>query len=57
MVPYLREKEPVGGAPYIGPRLGGRPKLEVSVSQLDARQAPRYYVIDNLHNWNSSSDY
>ena len=30
----------MGGAPYIGPRLGGGPILEVSVSRLDAKERP-----------------
>ena len=30
----------MGGAPYIGPRLGGGPMFEVSVSQLDTKERP-----------------
>ena len=36
-LPYTREIEHMGGAPYIGPRLGDQP---VSVSQLDAKERP-----------------
>ena len=39
-IPYLREKGPMGGAPYIGSRLGGGPIFEVSLSQLDAKERP-----------------
>ena len=28
-VPYPHEKGPMGGAPYIGPRLGGGPIFEI----------------------------
>ena len=37
-VPYPRERGPMGGAPYIGPRLGGGPIFEVSVLHLDAKE-------------------
>ena len=30
----------MGGAPYIGPRLGGGPIFEVSVAHLDAKERP-----------------
>ena len=39
-IPYLREKGPMGGAPYIGSRVGGGPIFEVSLSQLDAKERP-----------------
>ena len=39
-VPYPRERGPMGGAPYIGPRLGDGPIFEVSVSRLDAKERP-----------------
>ena len=39
-VPYPREIGPMGGAPYIGPRLGDRPIFEVSVSRLYAKECP-----------------
>ena len=39
-IPYPRERGPMGGAPYIGPRLGGRPIFEVSVSRLYAKERP-----------------
>ena len=39
-VPYPRERGPMGSAPYIGPRLGGGPILEVSVSHLYAKERP-----------------
>ena len=35
-VPSL--KGPMGGAPYIGSRLGDGPIFEVSLSQLDAKE-------------------
>ena len=34
----------MGGAPYIGPRLGDGPIFEVSVLQLDVKECP-----DKLH--------
>ena len=40
IIPYLREKGPMGGAPYIGSRLGGGPIFEVSLSQLDTKERP-----------------
>jgi hypothetical protein len=39
-IPYPREKGPMGGAPYIGPKLGGGPIFQVSMSQLDAKERP-----------------
>ena len=39
-IPYPRERGPMGGAPYIGPRLGGGPIFEVSVSHLYAKERP-----------------
>ena len=39
-IPYPRERGPMGGAPYIGPRLGDGPIFEVSVSQLNAKERP-----------------
>ena len=47
-IPYPRERGPMGGAPYIGPRLGDGPhtRKRAQVSY------PRY-----LHNLNSSSGY
>jgi hypothetical protein len=40
LVPYPREKGPMGGAPYIGPKLGGGLIFQVSVPQLDAKECP-----------------
>ena len=40
-VPYLREKGPMGGAPYIGSRLENGPTFEVSLSQLDVKEYPQ----------------
>ena len=37
---YPRERGPMGGAPCIGPRLGGGPIFEVSVAHLDAKERP-----------------
>ena len=38
---FPRKRGPMdGAAPYIGPRLGGRPIFEVSVSRLDAKERP-----------------
>jgi hypothetical protein len=37
---YPRQKRPMGGAPYIGPKLGGGPIFQVSVSQLDVKERP-----------------
>ena len=39
-VPYPRERGPMGGAPYIEPRLGGGLTFEVSVSHLYAKERP-----------------
>ena len=39
-VPYPRERGPMGGAPYIGPRLGGGPIFKVSVSRLYVKERP-----------------
>ena len=39
-IPYLREKGPMGGAPYTGSRLGDGLIFEVSLSQLDAKECP-----------------
>ena len=40
LIPYPRERGPMGGAPYIGPRLGGGPIFEVSVSRLYVKERP-----------------
>ena len=40
LVPYPRERGPMGSAPYIGPRLGDGPIFEVSVSRLYASERP-----------------
>ena len=37
-LPYPRERGPMGGAPYIGPRLGDGPMFDVSVSRLYAKE-------------------
>ena len=37
---YLREKGPMGDAPYIGFGLGDGPIFEVSLSQLDMKEHP-----------------
>ena len=55
-IPYLREKGPMGGAPYIGPRLGGGPIFEIPLLQLDAKERPDKYV-RNLHYLNSRCYY
>ncbi len=39
-IPYLYEKGPMGGAPYIGSKLGDGPIFEVSLSQFDAKECP-----------------
>ena len=39
-ISYLREKGPMGGAPYIGSSLGDGPIFEGSLSQLDAKERP-----------------
>ena len=36
---YPHERGPMGGAPYLGPRLGDGPIFEVSVLHLDANKA------------------
>ena len=41
-------KGPMGGAPYMGSRLGGGPIFEVSLSQLDTKERPG--KLCNLHN-------
>ena len=40
ILPYLREKGPMSGAPYIGSRQGDGPIFKVSLSQLDAKEHP-----------------
>ena len=40
ILPYPRKRGPMGGAPYIGPRLGDGPIFEVSVSRLYAKERP-----------------
>ena len=40
LVPYPRKRGPMGGAPYIGPRLGDGPIFEVSVSRLYTKRVP-----------------
>ena len=47
-IPYLCEKGPMGGAPYIGSRQGEGPIFEVSLSQLDAKECPG--KLCNFHN-------
>ena len=50
----------MGGAPYVGPRLGGGPIFKGSVSpHLDAKERPVNFLIYScyLHNLNSSSGY
>ena len=37
---YPLERGPMGGAPYIGPRLGDGPTFEVSVSRLYVKECP-----------------
>ena len=39
-VPYPRERGPMGGAPYTGPRSGDGPIFKVSVAHLDAKECP-----------------
>ena len=55
-IPYLREKWPMGGAPYIWPRLGDGPIFEVSVLQIDTKECPGKLIMD-LHNSSSSHGY
>ena len=40
ILPYPCERGPMGGAPYIGPRLGDGPIFEVSVLCLYAKERP-----------------
>ena len=40
ILPYPRERGPMGGAPYIGPRLGDGLIFEVSVSRSYAKERP-----------------
>ena len=40
VIPYPRERGPMGGAPYIGPKLGDGPIFEVSVSRLYSKERP-----------------
>jgi hypothetical protein len=39
-IPYLCEKGPMAGAPYIGPRLGGGLIFVVSLAHFDAKEHP-----------------
>ena len=40
VLPYPRERGPMGGAPDIGPRLRGGPIFKASVSHLDVKERP-----------------
>ena len=40
VIPYPRERGPMGGAPYIGPKLGDGPIFEVSASRLYSKERP-----------------
>ena len=40
LLPYPRERGPMGGAPYIGPKLGDGPIFEVSASRLYSKERP-----------------
>ena len=40
LIPYPRERGPMGGTPYIGPRLEDGPIFEVSISRLYAKERP-----------------
>ena len=40
LLPYPCERGPMGGAPYIGPRLGDGPIFKVSVSRLYVKERP-----------------
>ena len=40
IIPCPRERGPMGGSPYIRPRLGGGPIFEVSVSRSYAKERP-----------------
>ena len=40
LLPYPRERGPMGSVPYIGPRLGDGPIFEVSVLHLDTKECP-----------------
>ena len=51
-IPYLHEKRPMGGAPYIGPTLGDGPIFEVPLSQLDAKERPGKLPRCNFLFWN-----
>ena len=39
-LPYPHERGPMGGASYIGPRLGDGPIFEVSASRLYSKERP-----------------
>ena len=39
-IPYTRKRGPMGGASYIGPRLGDGPIFEVPGSRLYAKERP-----------------
>ena len=40
ILPYPRERGPMGGAPYIAPKLGDGPIFKVSVSRLYSKERP-----------------
>jgi hypothetical protein len=40
LVPYPREKGHMGGALYIGPKLGSGPIFQVSMLELDSKERP-----------------
>ena len=39
-MPHPRKRGPMGGAPYIGLRLGNGPIFEISISYLYAKERP-----------------
>ena len=40
VIPYPRDRGPMGGSPYIGRRLGDGPIFQVSVSRSYAKERP-----------------
>ena len=56
-VPYLGEKGPMGGAPYIGPGLGGGPIFIASLLQLNTKEHPGKLPTRSSTGLNISSGY
>ena len=52
LLPYPRERGPMGGAPYIGPKLGDGPIFEVSASRLYSKERPGKLLVSQATPFN-----